>query len=536
MISRRALSLLLIAVLGISVAPANASMWTPPILPLDTDLVGWQIVDSYNHEGGASWLKQNTRDGNPERQREAEWRLCTELGKAPCSRADGAFDANIVLPHCSSATQEWCVEGISIARAKDKPVKGKFIRNVDGPKTSGVLGLKIPQGSTAGLWSVPGAEHRGGVDTYATLVNLRFVGGGNSKEASVAYMDARVIPYREIEGRSAKSLGQYEPHSLSEFYDQEQDLWLAGVSGGHQECAWTEVAKCGLIEEFPREVKVSMTLRIGKRVTGWLMGRLSDPVVQISQFSADQNRLTIDASPVAVPIFYATAKKSELSDSMKKTFMTDNFVVDNPKGIWMQKGNAFQSYDVLLAWKNAAKDSSVALYSIWSFATTSSGSGSKCLENKDQLMGLVTTNATAYEGSAPNFVKDTLDYKVASMHLNPDGSVFEGKYDLIMLKSVAQCLYGFKDAPISASITVLNNGKEEKIATNSFYELESAGKKWLKLSAQGFTFSNPTLKVKLSQKDSSYVARRVTITCVRGKTTKKLSGVNPKCPAGFKKK
>jgi hypothetical protein len=30
--------------------------------------------------------------------------------------------------------------------------------------------------------------------------------------------------------------------------------------------------------------------------------------------------------------------------------------------------------------------------------------------------------------------------------------------------------------------------------------------------------------------------KKSTITCVKGKTTKKVSAVTPKCPAGFKKK
>jgi hypothetical protein len=32
------------------------------------------------------------------------------------------------------------------------------------------------------------------------------------------------------------------------------------------------------------------------------------------------------------------------------------------------------------------------------------------------------------------------------------------------------------------------------------------------------------------------VAKKITITCIKGKATKKVSGVNPKCPKGYKKK
>jgi hypothetical protein len=32
------------------------------------------------------------------------------------------------------------------------------------------------------------------------------------------------------------------------------------------------------------------------------------------------------------------------------------------------------------------------------------------------------------------------------------------------------------------------------------------------------------------------VVKKTTITCVKGKTTKKVTAVNPKCPKGYKKK
>jgi len=88
---------------------------------------------------------------------------------------------------------------------------------------------------------------------------------------------------------------------------------------------------------------------------------------------------------------------------------------------------------------------------------------------------------------------------------------------------------------------------------------------WLRLSAKGFTYSSPTIKIKLSQEAPAptptptpiptptptptatpvadpapsakpVVAKKVTITCVKGKTVKKVTAVKPVCPAGFKKK
>ncbi|MTB26010.1 MAG: hypothetical protein F2922_08935 [Actinobacteria bacterium] len=32
------------------------------------------------------------------------------------------------------------------------------------------------------------------------------------------------------------------------------------------------------------------------------------------------------------------------------------------------------------------------------------------------------------------------------------------------------------------------------------------------------------------------VTKQITISCVKGKTVKKISGITPKCPVGYKKK
>jgi hypothetical protein len=90
---------------------------------------------------------------------------------------------------------------------------------------------------------------------------------------------------------------------------------------------------------------------------------------------------------------------------------------------------------------------------------------------------------------------------------------------------------------------------------------ESGG--WLTLGAYGFTFSSPTLRVKLTQEKvvaptptptpsptptvapvatptvsptPVAVPSKISITCVKGKIIKKVSAENPKCPKGFKKR
>ncbi|MFZ9442192.1 MAG: hypothetical protein ACO26Z_05770, partial [Candidatus Nanopelagicaceae bacterium] len=111
----------------------------------------------------------------------------------------------------------------------------------------------------------------------------------------------------------------------------------------------------------------------------------------------------------------------------------------------------------------------------------------------------------------------------------------------------ARCVYGFTDAPFQASISVIgSDGQEQTIATESIRE--DAKREWLFLSAQNFTFSSPVIKVKLTQEKKITPAAvtpkvepkispmKKTITCVKGKAIKKVTGTAPKCPSGYKKR
>jgi hypothetical protein len=104
---------------------------------------------------------------------------------------------------------------------------------------------------------------------------------------------------------------------------------------------------------------------------------------------------------------------------------------------------------------------------------------------------------------------------------------------------------------ISATYSEL--GKTEIIATSSRIENGTYF-----LSANGFHYSTPTLKVKLTQEPGKdldkvisepnqppqvstaakvkVIATKKTITCIKGKTTKKVTGLTPKCPTGYKRK
>jgi len=548
---KRALLLRVAMVVGLlftSVLPSSAAIWSPDIRPTGQNVVGVNIVDSFFNTGEnvSTITAQGTPRINPDGTPNA--RLCKAIGTDPCNKPDQTYVANLLLPACKSATDQWCIESLSV-RKKDEPVTklATFIRQVNGQQVVNTPGDGIPGGSTMSLWRADGMKNSGGVETYAVYVVLKsttFPGRGPTYTG----FTAMVLPYSE------KSGFQYELASTDEMILPNGSIRV-GSRGSASECAWTEAGVCGLMEDFPAGTRASLTLRVSNQLTGWLMGRMADPVIDVQQFDAEQNKISIDAEPVKVPKFYATTDRTTASQAILASLPRNSDFTGVTNGLANEPG----AFATIQNWKDVVKDTAAGVVSTWSATTIANGVGSQCLADKTKLLGVVTTNAMVYEGTAPRFENSTLNYQVGGMHFNPDGSVFEGTYDLVMRKGTAQCLYGFTDAPITATVTVVDAGKEQRIETSSLQELGTGADKWLKLSARGFTFSSPTLKIKLNQAKPATpapaptpsaapaqnsvqaapapkVAVQKSITCVKGKITRKVVGANPKCPAGFKKR
>jgi len=534
----------------LSILPSQGAIWAPNITPPGQNIIGVNIVDSFFNSGEnvsiltAQGVPRINPDGTPNA------RLCKAIGVDPCNKSDQTYVANLLLPACKSAAEQWCIESVSI-RKKDEPAtkSAKFIRQVDSALVENAPGDGLPGGSSISLWQAEGMQNSGGVDTYAVYVVLKatkFPGRGPTFDQ----FTAMVLPYSETRGF------KYERPFSEEMVLPNGSIRI-GTRGSAGECAWTETGLCGLMEDFPNGVRASLTLRVSNLLTGWLMGRMADPLINVEPFDAEQNKISIDAEPVKVPKFYAVTDRSKASAAILESLPRNS----DFSGVTNNLANESGAFRTIENWKDVAKDTAAGLVSTWSATTIRSGFGSQCLADTTKLLGVVTTNAMVYEGTAPRFERETLNYQVGGMHFNPDGSVFEGTYDLVMRKGTAQCLYGFNDAPITATVTVVEAGKEQRIETSSLQELGSGTEKWLKLSARGFTFSSPTLKIKLNQdkpataaptapNNSSATAagsgnpapavkapaKRLSISCVKGKVTRKISGVAPKCPAGFKKK
>jgi hypothetical protein len=108
-----------------------------------------------------------------------------------------------------------------------------------------------------------------------------------------------------------------------------------------------------------------------------------------------------------------------------------------------------------------------------------------------------------------------------------------------------KCILGVDKVPAVAQIGITSTGQAERVSTVTV----RTDKDWLGLNVDNFTFSSPKINVKFEAPESTPASeaktsavniapklRAKTITCVKGKATKKVTGTNPKCPTGSKKK
>jgi hypothetical protein len=132
---------------------------------------------------------------------------------------------------------------------------------------------------------------------------------------------------------------------------------------------------------------------------------------------------------------------------------------------------------------------------------------------------------------------------VGAPHFDVDGTVVEGWYEGAIRGRYITSRFGIKPslAAGSARLEIVYADGQRKVATISA-KYDSATD-WLYLKGYGFTYSSPRLMVKFEKpaevvqvKTPAKVTVKKTITCVKGKTSKKVTAVKPVCPTGYKKK
>jgi hypothetical protein len=501
--------------------------------------------------------------------------FCTGLDDPICATAP-YMRYYALMPPCQSSTELDCIESVyAIAPGSPARIKGVFRQSIPEKvdhayKADPDNGL--PQGSNSGVWDIPNVKHGGNTSDYVAIVSRV---GAVKREGSKWVTAPTGMFNRDGDFRAAI-------YPTNVIKDQRykanvpvinQQSWGRSVGINHPSqlpfdvCAIVGDGVCAIREPFPENVQFGMVIRFSKVITGWMHGRIDSPEIDY-ELTNYGTRVDMKGLSTRVPIVGGWVNPNDFSAEVKNKYPGSGPFSNLGSSAYPGSSGDY-AMEMLGIWSKVLKDTAAANPSQWIFYNLPDNdiaSSSTCIKSSKTLAGFVTTNSTTYTATPPiyNEQTGTLDYKVASPHFLADGKVFQGKYNLYIDSKVARCIYKFSNAPISASVSVTSaDGGQQTIATTVVSEQSG----WLHLSAAGFTFSSPTLKVKLTQ-DANAVAvqtpmptasvepkvpaanaspsasvapiaetpKKLTITCVKGKVTKKVSAVSPKCPAGYKKK
>ncbi len=488
---------------------------------------------------------------------------CTSLNDAACPDA-GVLHYKAVLPACDTANPTNCFSDVYATKADGTKVQGviKGIFNHDNPQDYvGDASVGLPSGSEPTLVQFPGVNHAGG-DLY--LVKPQMNGDRLHGQTQWNTKSFKVSIYAVKMYDGIFGFNQFSTHAT----DYRNNIGEAGGIGlgtsPNPACAAQSLTQCAAMYALPLDVSFGVSVKFSKNLVGWLHGRVTKPTITLKNEVNGGATLTIDAKAIKTPTNVVWAKNADIPASLLSWYGNDHggsiYGVSNrdlfapfSQIALLRDGNDAHNERTLseyVQWLPLLGEKAQAMPTMWSVETMSQEGPQNspiatCINKTNNLAGLVTTNAAEYIDGPPVFQNNTLDYKVAATHFEKDGTtVFQGTYDLLMASSVARCIYGFTNAPIKATISVTNDTGGASVASTVINEANG----WLTLGAYGFTYSNPTIKVKLTQ-DAPVVetpatantpaaptAKKITITCVKGKTSKTVSGVKPTCPTGYKKK
>ena len=502
--------------------------------------------------------------------------ICSSVDDPLCTEAIRVMSIQH-LPTCVEDSSFACISDVWAVDGAGKKTIGTYVSSIPNKSVydhGPISTMELPAVKGMGaLWNLPGVTNGGGEDNYFVSVRntlwLDKAAGTPLRNVKANYYDnisAAITPVQKI-------TGDYIPKKATDKRDGGVAWGSAGTSltPTNERCAVTDTGICQAMRDFPSGYRFGLTIKIGSKLSGWFHGRIALPNISTKTWN-NGVELSVEAEPVKISTLNFTVPNAQIPEAVRKIIFTDKEfgVSGGDDGAIQTMGGLSDSFtmELMNAFLPAVGDKGSRTTGYWSFSALNAWNQpaiQKCSDGTGDLAGVVTTNALTYSAGPPTYNKESgaLEYKVASPHFEASGAEASGSYDLVLKSDVARCIYGFSKAPIKAEISISSQDGQKKVATTVVNESNG----WLYLSAKGFTFSSPVIQVKLTQEAPApaptptptptpiatqapapvesaapaptlkpVMAKKIAITCVKGKLVKKVSAVNPKCPAGYKKK
>jgi hypothetical protein len=482
--------------------------------------------------------------------------ICSSTQSAGCKDPLNSlwFHSNFV--QCTSVLDTDCIERFGIVNADQSITEATFVKEYQqGGNYPADPSIKLPAGHGQSVWSISDPS---GTQLYGLQVGVDGSYLKKDSTANVYGFSASLQPIKEITGSGYQDPA---PSVLPRTYG---DGWSIDTTAVMKGCQIFTTNTCGVRQTFDLAKTYVLKVRLHTPVKGWLHGRMKDAGITMESLTDGGQSITIQAKSLEVPVLSGWVKWPDLTPTLQARYpvgaggfarVISDFM--NPdvttRTLQVQSEVAGKgALDEANAWLPLLSNKSSNMKTFWTVKTILGQLPfdlSKC-PNATGVTGFIGTNASVYSDGPPSYDSSTgsLNYTVAAPHFDSSGNVFGGVYQLSVRSDVARCIYNFTNAPISAKIEIASADGTQRVATTTVSE--KAG--WLNLVASGFEFSSPTIQVKLSQDAAAPVvtptpvatpnpkptvaAKKITITCVKGKTTKTVTSVKPVCPTGYKKK
>ena len=376
---------------------------------------------------------------------------------------------------CSSGVTNYCIESVNITKAGQKPVVLIWTpAGSSGPSAGNTTGVVAGKTSLPGRWTAPGAFD---TENYDGL-----------------YIDAHAA-------------NAYVPWV---YVDTQPTL----ASGSGLNLA-AQAANNNYAVNLDSEVAIDITIHTGDIKPGVTFGVGTDASIDFASANG-YSTFRISGYPVSVPL--ASSTKACSGDTGVATALVTQF-------------------------------QTVLVPSNDPLGFTVDGASGKMYVGSNGICKLSTPSWNAETKS--------FKYSASAPKLAPDGTTTNrGFYHAVISFADATALWGLKNPADAASalvVSITTSAGGSVAATKSV----SARNNQIIIDVSGFNFPDPMLDITLNPNynmntttatnplvtgtpkptpSPTVAAKKITVTCVKGVITKKITAVNASCPAGYRKK
>ena len=415
---------------------------------------------------------------------DSDFKLCKSINSPECKIDKESekqwFGAYLSLPKCDSEKSQWCISDL-LEYSDGKYESLKFVKYSSDTKVLSQPTVGLPEGRSASIWKNLQTNELFTINSrlsarYSPFYENQFKISdfGTSIHKVDVIADTSILSESVVPSIESNLLG-------------EKRLYYSKLP---LKCVWAAVGECGIASEMNLNSKLVLVLNIGNEIGGWFDGRLGSPRISTKKITNTQYQLRIEANPISVPHYEAEVDISKVPDMLRDFDPT----TQNPGG----KGDYANTpnFGLFNYWTNLVSNQSTNDVNVWNFNSVTSGNNLSCLNSNNQVLGLVTSNATVYQGTPPDLINGSLTYQVGAPHFSSSGKVLQGYYYLSLRKDVAKCLYKYSKTPTSAKVQIQNIDGTSYIATSTLKESNG----WLNLRVAGFTYSTPKISVSFPTK------------------------------------